>query len=194
MLGCARRCFCAGVSQRVLDVVPFDGVRNLYSSNIASSFFPATISELDAAPRPQSFRFLVPYYQRAFSQTSFAAEGLAIESRPNPSTAQCSKNDVATSILRQISVRRLCEHLKQESDARLTLPRAELLQFIKEFGVAQTEDEANRVIEALSLSGIIISYENKIYLKPDEVADIVIRALPDTESEANVRIPSVICA
>jgi hypothetical protein len=44
-----------------------------------------------------------------------------------------------------------------------------------------------QVIDALHVCGVILHYQDKVFIRAEEVADIVVRALPDTPEEAEVR-------
>ena len=44
-----------------------------------------------------------------------------------------------------------------------------------------------QVIDALQTAGIILRFEDKVFIRAEEVADMVLRALPDTSQEAEVR-------
>jgi hypothetical protein len=46
--------------------------------------------------------------------------------------------------------------------------------------------QARALISALHTSGDVLLHGNKLYLKPEEVADMILMALPDTEEEAQV--------
>ena len=49
--------------------------------------------------------------------------------------------------------------------------------------------QAQALISALHMSGDVLRHENKLYLKPEEVAEIVLQALPDTQEEAQACSP-----
>ena len=49
--------------------------------------------------------------------------------------------------------------------------------------------QAQELISALHMSGDVLRHENKLYLKPEEVAEIVLQALPDTQEEAQACSP-----
>lgn len=94
--------------------------------------------------------------------------------------------DVAASVLQQIAVRGLCQHLEKEAQERIVVPEGELLLMVKSQGVTNDDQEAARIIDALQISGVILRYQGKVFIKPEEVAEMVVRALPDTVEEAEV--------
>ena len=49
--------------------------------------------------------------------------------------------------------------------------------------------QAHTLLSALHTSGDVLRHENRLYLKPEEVADIVLKALPDTQEEAQASCP-----
>lgn len=49
--------------------------------------------------------------------------------------------------------------------------------------------QAQALISALHTSGDVLRHDNRLYLKPEEVAEIVLKALPDTEEEAQACSP-----
>lgn len=46
-----------------------------------------------------------------------------------------------------------------------------------------TQQEAERTCAALNDAGIVLQYQNKVYLKPAEVAELILQALPDTTQD-----------
>jgi hypothetical protein len=54
--------------------------------------------------------------------------------------------DVARSILQQLAVRKLCQHLETEAQHRIVLPEQELLQLCKSHSVGRDDAEVARVI------------------------------------------------
>lgn len=55
---------------------------------------------------------------------------------------------------------------------------------VREIELTWLHVQAQALISALHKSGDVLRHENKLYLKPEEVAEIVLRALPDTADEA----------
>jgi len=104
------------------------------------------------------------------------------------------------------------------------MPVDELRLLIRQHGIAASEEEASRVLDALHTAGVVLRHADNIYLNPrgeaggaradararsrrsalshptlcprpltptlnplTEVAELVLRALPDTAREAKVR-------
>lgn len=101
-------------------------------------------------------------------------------------TAEKPDIDVAASILQQIAVRKLCDHLKEEAQSRIVLPEQEVVAMVKSFGITASDSKASQVLEALQTSGVVLRYEGKVFIQPEDVAELVVRALPDTVEEATV--------
>jgi hypothetical protein len=66
------------------------------------------------------------------------------------------------------------------------LPEEELVLMVKSHGITNDDQEAARIIDALQISGVILRYQGKVFIKAEEVAEMVVRALPDTVEEAQV--------
>ena len=49
--------------------------------------------------------------------------------------------------------------------------------------VALTHQEAEQTCAALNDAGLILQYQNKVYLRPAEVAELILQALPDTTKD-----------
>lgn len=91
----------------------------------------------------------------------------------------------ATAVLRQIAVRKLCARLEEESQTRLTMPAEEVLALTQET-VNVSDVDAREILRALQTSGTILQHERQVFLRPQEVAEIILQAIPDTEDEAEV--------
>lgn len=94
----------------------------------------------------------------------------------------------ASTVLRQIAVRKLCAHLEEKSRTRLTMPVDEVLALTQEM-VNVNEADSIDLLRALQTSGTILQHGQQVYLRPQEVAEIILQAIPDTEEEAEVRQP-----
>lgn len=91
----------------------------------------------------------------------------------------------ATAVLRQIAVRKLRMRLEEESQTRLTMPVDEVLAWTQEL-MNVNDADSREILRALQTSGTILQHEKQVFLRPQEVAEIVLQAIPDTENEAEV--------
>lgn len=86
----------------------------------------------------------------------------------------------AAIILKHAGMAHLREELEAVSERQATIPYKQLLKLIQEAGVAGSVQEAQRVTDALCTAGVVLRFRAQVYLRPDEVAQSVLSALPDT--------------
>lgn len=55
-------------------------------------------------------------------------------------------------------------------------------------GAADTAEDAEQTCYALSNSGQVLLYQDKAYLRPAEVAEMVLQALPDTKEDLEQKL------
>eukprot|EP00892_Ulva_mutabilis_P004098 jgi/Ulvmu1/205/UM001_0209.1 len=89
----------------------------------------------------------------------------------------------ATEVLRQIAVRKLRTRLEEESQKRLSMPVHEVLAWTQDI-VNVNNADSREILRALQTSGAILQHDRQVFLRPQEVAEIVLQAIPDTEDEA----------
>ena len=68
------------------------------------------------------------------------------------------------------------------------MPQRELEDAALESGAAADRRAASDLVAALHASGFILRYKGNCFLRPDEIADVVLRALPDSEEEVGARL------
>lgn len=68
------------------------------------------------------------------------------------------------------------------------MPQRELEDAALEAGAASDRRAATDLVSALHASGFILRYRGNCFLRPDEIADVVLRALPDSEEEVGARL------
>lgn len=125
----------------------------------------------------------VDQISRSFAASSSVETKAAVTATPDVQDA--------SSILQQVSVRKLCNHLQSESERRHALSMEELVHLIKSHTIALTDSHAHTIIDALHTSGIILRFRDQVYLRPAEIAGMVIGALPDTAAEAQAKIREI---
>ena len=68
------------------------------------------------------------------------------------------------------------------------MPQRELEDAALESGAASDRRGASDLVAALHASGFILRHRGTCFLRPDEIADVVLRALPDSEEEVGARL------
>ncbi|BDA47814.1 Calcium uniporter protein 6, mitochondrial [Coccomyxa sp. Obi] len=99
----------------------------------------------------------------------------------------CHRNSLLV-LTQTLDIIRFREHLARESEQKLRVTYPELLQMCKDSGAAHSDSEAERICEALRAAGIVLKVGDLVYLRPQEVTAMVMRALPDTEAEVLGRL------
>eukprot|EP00891_Asterochloris_glomerata_P008219 jgi/Astpho2/8219/Aster-x0807 len=89
----------------------------------------------------------------------------------------------AIGVLQHVHMVQLRERLATLSDTRLHISHSELLQHIVDSSAAQTRAEAEHIAEALDTAGFVMRFRDKVYLRPAEIAGMVLQSVPDTRHE-----------
>eukprot|EP00884_Botryococcus_braunii_P006240 jgi/Botrbrau1/15617/Bobra.4_1s0005.1 len=97
----------------------------------------------------------------------------------------------ASSILQRLQVLQFRELLDDIGEEHLSIPYHQLLSLCTESGAAATKQEAMRVCEALNTAGVVLRYRDRVYLRPLEISEALLMALPDTRQEMEERIRKV---
>lgn len=71
------------------------------------------------------------------------------------------------------------------------MPTAEALELAKACHVADTDEEARAALAAAHNAGLVLRFQGTVFLRPAEVADLVLRALPDTDLEVRSRLATL---
>jgi len=71
------------------------------------------------------------------------------------------------------------------------MPFPEALALAKACGVATTDAEAAAALAAAHSAGLVLRFQGTVFLRPSEVADLVLRALPDTDLEFRARLATL---
>ncbi|KAK9839321.1 hypothetical protein WJX81_008000 [Elliptochloris bilobata] len=94
----------------------------------------------------------------------------------------------ANSVLQSIDAMHFRELLADLSEEQHHLPYKELLQKSVDSGAAGSAEEAGHLCEALRAAGVVVRVGGIVFLRPDEVAETILKALPDTEQEVEARL------
>ncbi|KAL3136315.1 hypothetical protein ABBQ38_005579 [Trebouxia sp. C0009 RCD-2024] len=89
----------------------------------------------------------------------------------------------AMAVLKHAKLGKLREKLQQESETVPYITKDRLLQLIQESDAVSRPEDAEQTCHALNDSGQVLLYQNKAYLRPAEVAEMVLQALPDTTKD-----------
>ena len=71
------------------------------------------------------------------------------------------------------------------------MPYQEALTLAKACGVATSDSEAAEALSAAHSAGLVLRFQGTVFLRPSEVADLVLRALPDTDLEVRARLATL---
>jgi hypothetical protein len=94
-------------------------------------------------------------------------------------------------LLDSLSAMRLREELAAASDATPYVPFARLLEIVRETGAADTAAEAERVADALVRAGVVLRLGGVVYLRPLEVAEMVLSSVPSDGAAATTRLREI---
>jgi len=109
---------------------------------------------------------------------------------PPPPPQPHSLSDVQ-GLLDSLSALRLREELAAASGATPYVPHARLLEMVREMGAADTAAEAERVADALVRAGVVLRLGGVVYLRPHEVAEMVLASVPSDGSAAAQRLGEI---
>lgn len=135
----------------------------------------------------------------------FDARGLTTTTSPHKSdesgappttaatTTLASKHSLGDvqGLLDSLSALRLREELNAASDATPYIPHARLLEIVRETGAADTAAEAERVADALVRAGVVLRLGGVVYLRPHEVAEMVLASVPSDGTAAAHRLRDI---
>lgn len=107
--------------------------------------------------------------------------GQPLHSR-NPDAEEASR------LLESITAFNLRERLAEISEERLHITYTELVELARKSGVGLTDQDADEVCRAFVKAGVVFRYKDVIYLKPDEVSEMVLQRLPHRELEVERRL------
>ncbi|KAF3973782.1 hypothetical protein CMV_002832 [Castanea mollissima] len=82
----------------------------------------------------------------------------------------------AKRLMRLVNVESLKKKLGMEG--KEVIGYSELIQACKSMGVARSNEEAADFAQVLDEAGVILLFRDKVYLHPDKVVDLVIKAVP----------------
>lgn len=94
----------------------------------------------------------------------------------------------AVAVLKHAKLGKLRDELQQASETAPYVTKAELIKMIQSSGAADNAQDAEHTCYALSNSGQVLLYQDKAYLRPAEVAEMVLQALPDTTQDLEQKL------
>lgn len=136
----------------------------------------------------------ISFRRRAFSDSAAAGVGLGVEEKGerklgggaaginnNNNNNSNSNNSTisfaeAKKLMRLVNVEALKRKLGMEG--KEVIEYSELLQACESIGVARSNDEAAAFAQVLDEAGVVLLFRDKVYLHPDKVVDLVIKAVP----------------
>jgi len=126
--------------------------------------------------------------QRASFLESCAGIRLSFSSIPEDVDEVEVKRLEGAQLLRSLSAYSFREHLRDLGEERMRISFEELLELARQRGAAASPQESRALCEALVASGVVFRYRNVVYLRTDDVAEMVMTALPDSETEFRRRV------
>ncbi|KAJ9529903.1 hypothetical protein QJQ45_022289, partial [Haematococcus lacustris] len=94
-------------------------------------------------------------------------------------------------VLLQTHVQKLRQELQLESEHKLQIPYSQFVNLAKHSGAAQTSDDCERLCQALHMSGVVLRCNNTVYLRVQEVCDLVSQLLPGGRGETQEKLAQV---
>ncbi|GMH36250.1 hypothetical protein BSKO_04118 [Bryopsis sp. KO-2023] len=89
----------------------------------------------------------------------------------------------ASRLLDSITAFNMRDRLAEMSEERLHITYSELTALAKKSGAGLTDEDVDEVCRAFVKAGVVFRYKDVIYLKPDEVSEMVLQRLPHRELE-----------
>lgn len=163
----------------------FNGVGRVpLSANLAAKLCDDSVAAPDScqAGRTHSHSNLRAAPARAFSR------GFASAGTNDPTAITDKRTSDAMAVLKHAKLGKLRDHLQQASETAPYVTKAKLVQMIQDSGAADTVKDAEQTCYALSNSGQVLLYQDKAYLRPAEVAEMVLQALPDTTKDLEQKL------
>lgn len=112
-----------------------------------------------------------------------SSRGFASLTVEDPNAVPGKRASEALAVLRHARLGKLREKLQQASEDTPYITKDKLLQLIQESGAVSRPEDAEQTCHALNDSGQVLLYQDKAYLRPAEVAEMVLQALPDTTKD-----------
>lgn len=101
------------------------------------------------------------------------------------------KQKSVADIFQSLNALSLKEALEQAAETKYYITHDELLEMIKESGAAKQVEDIEDLADALNKSGVILQYNDLVYLRPAEVAELVVQHLPGTSKKAKQRLEEI---
>ena len=90
--------------------------------------------------------------------------------------------------MRSLNAYAFRDHLRDLSESQMHMSFEDLMELAQKHGAAATKEESRALCEALIASGVLFRFRNVVYLSADDIADMVLSCLPDTEKEFQKRV------
>ncbi|KAG2454450.1 hypothetical protein HYH02_001469 [Chlamydomonas schloesseri] len=117
--------------------------------------------------------------------------GRTFASQPLATADAKDRFDSTNSLLQQVQVLKLRQELDDEAVTKLHIPYTQLLQMIKTSGSAHDDKEAEEVALALHRAGVVMRHHDVVYLRPDEIAEVVMQVLPGGKEDASAKLAKI---
>lgn len=99
--------------------------------------------------------------------------------------------DRTNAMLQQVQVLKLRQELEDAAELKLHIPYSQLLQMAKTSGAANDDKEAREVALALHRAGVLLLHHDTVYLRPEDIAAIVMQVLPGGREDASKKLSAI---
>ncbi|KAF6254677.1 hypothetical protein COO60DRAFT_291374 [Scenedesmus sp. NREL 46B-D3] len=104
---------------------------------------------------------------------------------------QITQHSGVQGLLDSMQAVKLRDALDVAADKQPFMSYRELLDFIIKNGAADTEEEAHARADALVYAGVVLRFNGIVYLKPQEVSELVYRTLPTDPAQARRNLVAI---
>ncbi|WIA32137.1 hypothetical protein OEZ86_002987 [Tetradesmus obliquus] len=104
---------------------------------------------------------------------------------------QITQHSGVQGLLDSMQAVKLRDALDVTADKQPFMSYRELLDFIMKNGAADTEEEAHARADALVHAGVVLRFNGIVYLKPQEVSELVYRTLPTDPAQARRNLSAI---
>ncbi|KAK9797082.1 hypothetical protein WJX73_005306, partial [Symbiochloris irregularis] len=94
-------------------------------------------------------------------------------------------------LLKRLSVMRFQDRLAAEAETRPTISNEDFLALCRSTGTASSDEEAARICAVLADAGIVLRFADLVYLRPMDIAEYIVQALPGSQAEVQERLDAL---
>jgi len=98
---------------------------------------------------------------------------------------------MAREVLQQVQVHKLRSRMEVEGELNLYVPMERFYEMALETGAATNQESAAELCQALHKAGVLLRQDDVVYLRAEEIADLVQCVLPGGRADTEVRLAQV---